>query len=78
MAPSVNWRVGSAARLLVRIGMNEVPEAIVPGSSRMANHENESDNECYSAHSQQGDASGFGGKQRRQNGQKGEKHDSHP
>ena len=58
--------------------MNEVPEAVVPGSSRLADHENESNEEGYSAHYQQRDASRFRSEQRRDNRQECEKHDPHP
>ena len=52
--------------------MNELPQAGVTGSSGLANHENESDDKCYSAHGQQRDTGRFGCEQRSDDGQESE------
>ena len=52
--------------------MNELSQAVVTGSSGLANHENESDDKGYSAHSQQRDTRRFGCEQRTDDGQESE------
>ena len=58
--------------------MNELPEPVVPGSSRLPDHEDESNEERYSARRQQWAASRFRSEQRCDDRQEGEKHDPHP
>jgi len=58
--------------------MNELPEAVGSGSARLADHENESNEEGDSAHRQQCDASRFRSEQGRDNRQEGDKQDPHP
>jgi hypothetical protein len=58
--------------------MNELPEAVVPGSPRLADHEHEPNEKGDSAPRQQWDASRFRSEERRDNRQEGEKHYPHP